>query len=229
MLASSKLDNVLKSATIVANLRTHGVFMPKQAIELMFGVYRRQLLATLLLRPDERFHVRELGRMTGIPVGSVHRELKAMAESGLLQREHEGNQVFYQANQACSIYNELAAILRKTIGLASLLQDALSSVTRDIEVVFVFGSMASGSQTQASDVDILVLGEVSLLNVVTALSPVQAVLGREINPVVLTVEKLIAQIKKKDRFATRVLEEPKIFVIGGEDEFTKLVEDKASG
>ena len=203
--------------------------MPKQAIELMFGAYRRQLLATLLLRPDERFHVRELGRMTGIPAGSIHRELKAMAESGLLLREHVGNQVFYQANQACSIYKELAAIFRKTIGLASLLQDALSNVARNIEVVLVFGSMAAGSQTHASDVDVLVLGDVSLLNVVKALSPVQAVLGREINPVVMTVDKLLAQIEKKDRFAMRVLEEPRIFVIGGEDEFAKFVEDKTAG
>jgi len=203
--------------------------MPKQAIELMFGAYRRQLLATLLLRPGERFHVRELGRMTGISAGSIHRELKAMAESGLLLREHVGNQVFYQANQACSIYNELSAIFRKTIGLASLLQDALSSVAREIEVVFVFGSMATGSQTHSSDVDVLMLGNVSLINVVKALSPVQAVLGREINPVVMTVEKFLAQLRKKDRFATRVLEEAKIFVIGGEDEFAKLVEDKATG
>lgn len=203
--------------------------MPKQAIELMFGSYRRQLLATLLLRPGERFHVRELGRMTSISAGSIHRELKAMAEAGLLQREHVGNQVLYQANQTCPIYNELAAIFRKTIGLASLLQDALGSVARDIEVALVFGSMAAGSQIPASDVDVLVLGDASLLNVVKALSPVQAVLGREINPVVMSVEKLLAQIKKKDRFAARVLEEAKIFVIGGEDEFAKLIEDKSTG
>jgi len=204
-------------------------YMPKQAIELMFGAYRRQLLATLLLRPGERFHVRELGRMTGISAGSIHRELKAMAESGLLLREQVGNQVLYQANQACPIYKELAAIFRKTIGLASLLQDALSSVAQDIDVVFVFGSMAAGSQIHSSDVDVLVLGDVSLINVVKALSPVQAVLGREINPVVMTMDKLLAQLRKKDRFATRVLEEPKIFVIGGEDEFAKFVEDKTAG
>jgi len=203
--------------------------MPKQAIELMFGSYRRQLLATLLLRPDERFHVRELGRMTGISAGSIHRELKTMAEAGLLLREHVRNQVLYQANQSCPIYSELAAIFRKTIGLASLMQDALGSVALDIEVALVFGSMAAGSQTHASDVDVLVLGDVSLLNVVKVLSPLQAVLGREINPVVMTVEKLLAQIKKKDRFAARVLEEPKIFIMGGEDEFAKLIEDRTAG
>ena len=78
--------------------------MAKQSIEFMFSPYRRQALATLFLRPDERFHVRELERLTGVSAGSFHRELKAMAESGLLLREKAGNQVFYQANSECSIY-----------------------------------------------------------------------------------------------------------------------------
>ena len=100
----------------------------------MFGSYRRKLLATLLLRAGERYHVRELGRMTGISAGSVHRELKVMAESGLLLREHVGNQVLYQANQDCPIYQELAAIFRKTIGLADLLHDALEDLADKILV-----------------------------------------------------------------------------------------------
>lgn len=202
--------------------------MPKQAIELMFGAYRRQLLATLLLRPDEKFHVRELGRMTGISAGSIHRELKAMAEAGLLLRERVGNQVFYQANQACAIYDELATIFRKTIGLATLLNDALSGLARDIEFVFVFGSMATGLQTSSSDVDLLVLGDVSLFNVAKALSPVQATIGREINPVVMKIDKFLALIGKKDRFATRVWEEPKIDVMGGEDEVAELIKNKTA-
>ncbi|MCG8369664.1 MAG: nucleotidyltransferase domain-containing protein, partial [Proteobacteria bacterium] len=127
--------------------------MSKQPIEFMFSPYRRQLLAVLFLRPDEQFHVRELERMTGVSAGSLHRELRAMAESGLLLREKIGNQVFYRVNTECSIYEELAAIFRKTIGLTSLLQDALSDLGDKIEVAFVFGSMASGRQTAGSDLD----------------------------------------------------------------------------
>ena len=197
--------------------------LPKQPIELMFGAYRRQLLATLLLRPGEQFHVRELARMTGISPGSIHRELKAMAESGLLIREQVGNQVFYQANQNCPIYKELAAIFRKTIGLKMIFQDALSGLTSKIDIALVFGSMASGNQSPSSDVDVLVLGDLPLLDVVKALSPVQAELGREINPVVMPVDRFAAQLHKQDRFAKRVLEEPKLFFIGDEDELGKLV------
>jgi predicted nucleotidyltransferase len=203
--------------------------MPKQPIEFMFSPYRRQALAVLFLRPDEQFHVRQLERMTGVSAGSLHRELKAMAESGLLLRENIGNQVFYRANTECSIYEELASIFRKTIGLTSLLQDALSDLGDKIEVAFVFGPMASGRQTAGSDLDICVLGEVSLRDVVKALSPVQETLQREINPVVMTPKKFSDQSRKKDRFVTRVLSEPILFVKATRDELAELTEDRATG
>jgi predicted nucleotidyltransferase len=203
--------------------------MTKQPIEFMFSPYRRQLLARLLLRPDEQFHVRELGRMTGISAGSLHRELKAMAESGLLVREKIGNQVFYRADTHCAIYEELAAIFRKTLGLASLLNNALSRIAGRIQVAFVFGSMASGQQNAGSDIDVCVLGDVSLLEVVKALSPVQETLGREMNPVVMTTKNFAEQSAKQDRFVTRVASEPKVFVVGDEDELAKLVEDWTTG
>lgn len=195
----------------------------------MFGAYRRRLLATLLLRPGEKFHVRALGRMTGISVGSIHRELKTMADAGLLLREHARNQVLYQANPACPIFEELAAIFRKTIGLADLLHGALSGLQSSIEAGFVFGSMASGQQIPSSDLDVLVLGKLKLIDVVKALSSVQADIGREINPVVMTVNELMRQVAKKERFAMRVLDEPKIFFIGDEDGFAKLIRDRIAG
>lgn len=195
----------------------------------MFSPYRRQVLAVLFLRPDEQFHVRQLERMTGVSAGSLHRELKAMADSGLLLREKIGNQVFYRANTDCTIYEELAAIFRKTMGLTSLLQDALSELGDRIHVAFVFGSMASGRQTAGSDLDICVLGEVSLREVVKALSPVQETLQREVNPVVMTPKKFSDLSGKKDRFVTRVMSEPIIFVKANSDELAQLVEDRAVG
>ncbi len=203
--------------------------MSKQPIEFMFSPYRRQVLAVLFLRPDERFHVRQLERMTGVSAGSLHRELKAMAESGLLLREKIGNQVFYQANLDCSIYEELAAIFRKTVGLTSLLQDALSDLSDEIQIAFVFGSMASGRQTAGSDLDICVLGRVSMLEVVRALSPVQETLQREVNPVVMTPKKFSDLSRKNDRFVTRVLSEPILFVKANRDELAELTEDRATG
>jgi len=203
--------------------------MTKQPIEFMFSPYRRQLLARLLLRPDEQFHVRELARMTGISAGSLHRELKAMSKSGLLLREKIGQQVFYRADTRCTIYEELAAIFRKTLGLASLLRNALSPIAGKIQLAFVFGSMASGRQKPGSDIDVCVLGDVTLLEVVKALSSVQETLGRELNPVVMTAKKFADQAAKRDRFVMRVLGEPKVFVNGNERDLAELAEDRTTG
>ena len=202
--------------------------MPKQVIDFIFSPYRRQMLAVLLLRPDEKFHVRQLERLTGISAGSLHRELKAMAGAGLLIRERQGNQVLYQADRSCSIFEELASIFRKTVGLGSLLQDALSPIADRIQIAFVFGSMAAGKQHAGSDLDICVLGDVEYVDVVKALGVMRENLYRDINPVVMTVSKYFDQLANHDRFVERVDHEPKIFVIGDEDEFGKLAEDWAA-
>ena len=202
--------------------------MPKQAIELMFGAFRRKLLGLLLLRPDERYHVRELARMTEISAGSLHRELKALSEAGLLIRDEVGNQVLYRAHQNCEIFDELASIFRKTTGLASLLRNHLSEISDRIDSAVVFGSMASGRQNSTSDVDVLVLGDVELINIVKALSPLSSTLRREINPVVMSVDKFAALLGEKDRFAMRVLAEPKLFIIGDMNELAKPGEDRTA-
>jgi predicted nucleotidyltransferase len=209
-------------------MRTSVFEMTKQAIELMFNSYKRRLLSMLLLRPGDRYHVRELSRMTGVPAGSLHRELKTMYDAGLLVREQVGNQVLYSADQDCPIFGELAAIFRKTTGLAYLLRDELDAVSDRIDSAIVFGSMASGRQISSSDVDVLVLGRLKLIDVVKSLAPVGQTLKREINPVVMTNDKFHSLVEKNDRFAMRVIEEPKLFVIGDEGEFAKLNQDRST-
>ena len=202
--------------------------MTKQPIDFLLSPYRRQVLALLLLRPDERFHVRELERLTGISAGSLHRELKAMSEAGLLIRAQQGNQVLYQADRSCSIFEELASIFRKTIGLGSELTTALAPIADRIDVAFVFGSMASGTQHAKSDVDICVLGEVELLDVVKAIGSLQESLRREINPVVMSARQFANDLANQERFAERLVAEPKIFVIGDENEFRKLTQNQTA-
>lgn len=202
--------------------------MPRQPIEFLFSPYRRQVLALLFLRPDEKFHVRQLERLTGISAGSLHRELKAMALAGILKRETHGNQVLYQVERACPIFEELAAIFRKTVGLASVLREGLTELADGIDFAFVFGSMASGDQHAGSDIDICVFGDIELFEVVKALGSVRDNLRREVNPVVMTTSRYIDQLGSGDRFAQRLESEPKIFLIGGESEFRELVQNRTA-
>lgn len=192
--------------------------MPTNPVALLFNAYRRQVLGLLLLRPEDSLHVRELSRLTGVPAGSLHRELRALTEAGLLLREPAGNQVRYRANRTCPIFPQLAEIFRKTTGLADLLRDALAPLADRIEAAFVFGSMAQGSETATSDVDLFVLGKASFVEVVAALAPLRERLGREVNPAVMRRAEFAAQRAKKDRFVKRVMAEPKLFVIGSADD-----------
>jgi predicted nucleotidyltransferase len=197
-------------------------------VELLFSAYRRKVLALLLLRPQERYHVREIARLTGIVPGSLHRELKQLAKAGLLVREESGNHVLYRANRACPIYEELAGIFRKTIGLADILREALQPLGNALELAFVFGSVARGEEHTDSDIDLLVLGSVGFVAVVSALADTHHQLGREVNPVVMTRAEFMQKFHAEDRFVRRIDGEAKIFVVGGEDDFGKLVEDRAS-
>ncbi len=195
--------------------------------DILFGSYRRQTLALLLLRPEERFHVREIARLTGIPAGSLHRELKLLAEAELLMRQCVGRQVYYQANRQSPIFAELAGIFRKTAGLADVLRAALLPLAKEVELAFVFGSMAQGAERSGSDVDLFVLGNVSFTAVVAALADVHELLGREINPVIMTCEDF-ARKYGADPFLQRVVKEPKVFVMGGADDLARFVADWAT-
>jgi predicted nucleotidyltransferase len=219
---------VLNSATLVLNMRSKKLPPAPLLVEILFGAYRRQILALLLLRPDESFYVREIGRLTGVPAGSLHRELKLLSDAGLLLRSVAGNQVRYQVDRTCPIQQELAGIFRKTAGLADVLREALAPIAGKIRLAFIFGSVAQGKERTTSDVDVLVVGSAAFAAVVEALSRAGVHLRREVNPVVMTRTAFAAKLDSRDRFMTRVAREPKIYLLGDASEFAELTEDRAA-
>lgn len=184
--------------------------------------YRRRVLCLLLLHPERALHVREIARLTGTTAGTLNKELTRLHAAGLLSRERVGNQVRYAANRASPIHAELAGIVRKTIGLADVLADALAPMAPSISAAFVFGSMARASETAGSDVDVMLIGSLTFGDAVKLLYPAQATLGREINPKVFSADEWRARLKAKDPFIREVLAQPKIFLIGNDDELEKL-------
>lgn len=186
--------------------------------DLLFKGYRKRVLGLLLLHPDKRYHVREIARLTGTVAGTLHKELKSLEEVGILLRESMGNQLHYYANKECPVYEELASILRKTSGVVDVLSDVLSSVSADIEVALVYGSMASGKAVSSSDVDLLIIGELEFKQAVKLLQSSEEILAREINPKIFTRKEWQQLKKKKAVFYKEVKENPKLFVIGNEHE-----------
>lgn len=193
--------------------------------DLIFSDYRRRVLGLLLLHPETTYHVRELARLTGTSAGTLHKELSKLTKGGVLRRQEVGNQVRYGANRDCPIFEELASILRKTTGLVDVLADALSSVENQIDLAFVFGSLARGEQNSNSDVDVMVVGELGFADVVQLLHPVQEALRREINPAVYSLAEFRRRAASGDSFIQEVLTKPKLFVVGNENELGKLTQD----
>ena len=193
---------------------------------VLFPGYRRRVLGMLLLHPEESLHGREIARRAGLPAGTLTRELKRLADVGLLNRERRGNQLVYSANRQSPIFEELAGILRKTSGLADVVAEALEPVTDRIEVAFIFGSVARGAETRGSDIDVLIIGSVDFGVVVDALHPAQQRLARDINPKVFSTREWKAKVRDRNPFVTDVLSKKKIFLVGDEDGLTELSRHK---
>jgi len=188
---------------------------------LLFPEYRRRVLGLLLLRPEEALHGREVARRTGLPAGTITRELTKLAQAGLLKREKRGNQQVYSANTAGPIFAELASILRKTSGLADVLTEALTPLTPKLGFAFVFGSVARGQETAGSDVDLMLIGDIGFRDAVEVLHPAQTVLAREINPKVFATSEFAIKARTEP-FLRDVLAKPKIFLIGNAHDLEEL-------
>ena len=193
---------------------------------LLFGAYRRQILALLLMHPEQSFHVREIARITGKQAGTLQRELSALAAAGLLIRRPSGNQVHYRANPACPIYEEMRSVLRKTFGVADVLRDSLEAVSRQIAVAFVYGSIARGEEGAASDIDVMIVGTLKFTDAVLALSSAEEVLRREINPHVYSTGEFRIKFNDAEPYLVRVVKSPKIYLMGNDHDLGELAKHR---
>ncbi len=187
-------------------------------IDLIFTGYRRQVLGLLLLKPDQAWHVREIARLTNTQPGTLHKELTKLAQAGILTRTEQGNQLWYQADTRCVVFEELASILRKTSGLADVLQQALLPVLGKLQFVAVFGSVASGKATATSDIDLLLVGDITFAEAVKLLYPTQQQLGREINPQLYSMAEWQKAVAAPSGFITELLESPLLMIAGDKDD-----------
>ncbi len=192
-------------------------------MDLLFPAARQRALAVLLLQPAAGFHLRELARLTGSHAGTLARELDKLTQAGLLLRSERGNQVLYQAQTRHPLFDDLAALFRKTHGLVPALREALAPLDGRIALALVFGSMARGTETAGSDVDLLVLGDVGFAELVQALFPMHDALRREVNPVLYSPQEFVERVQAGEAFARELLSKPKLWVKGADDDLAKLV------
>jgi predicted nucleotidyltransferase len=186
--------------------------------DALFSKTQQRVLGVLFGRPDQSFFANEIVRLSGVGVGAVHRELAALESAGLVTATRIGNQKHLQANRQAPIFQELRGIVLKTVGLADVLRGALAPLAARIGVAFVYGSVAKGSDTARSDIDLMVVGDrIEYGDIFRVAAEAEQTLGRKVNPTVLSRRELERE-SRDDGFHSRVLAQPKIFVIGSANE-----------
>jgi predicted nucleotidyltransferase len=191
----------------------------KSLADALLTKTQQRVLGALFGQPERSFYASELIRDTGTGSGAAQRELAKLEGSGLIVARRIGHQKHYLANVASPLFSEVRNIVLKTVGLAEPLRDALKPVSSAIRAAFVYGSVAKATDQSASDIDLMIVSDsLTYGDVFGALERVTRALGRKINPTVYTAAEFSRRAKKENAFVTRVLEQPKVWVIGSEHE-----------
>lgn len=189
----------------------------------LFPKVRQRVLAVLFGAPDRSFYANEVIALAQSGTGAVQRELAGLSEAGLLNVRKQGNQKHYQANASAPVFTELRSLVRKTMGLADVLRTALALLAAQIDVAFIYGSVARQQDTAQSDVDVLIVSNtLGYGEVFTALESATVSLGRKVNPTLYTSADLAKRVQNDNAFIARVWQQPKIWLVGSEEEIDAL-------
>jgi predicted nucleotidyltransferase len=201
-------------------------FSKTSLADALFPTVRQRVLAVLFGAPDRSFYGNEVIALARSGTGAVQRELKSLSSAGLLSVKKIGHQTHYQANETSPIFAELRAIVLKTSGMADVICRALLQLRTSITLAFVYGSTARGDDTGRSDIDLVVVSDaLSYGEIYNALEEVDVLLNRRINPTIFTSQELAKRISQDGNFIKKVLNGPKIWLIGSELELNRLLDD----
>ena len=187
--------------------------------DVLFSGVQQRVLGLLFGQPDRSFYGNEIAKLGATGRGALQRELERMTASGLVTMTQIGRQKHYQANRNSPIFQELRGIVLKTFGLADVLRAALLAQAPSVRCAFIYGSVAKGSDTANSDIDVMIVADgLSYSQLFEILAEAEATLGRKVNPTLYTTENFLSKRNGDNHFVTRVLDQPKIMLIGNEDD-----------
>lgn len=190
----------------------------RSAADALFPKVRQRVLAVLFGTPDRSFYANEVIALAQSGTGAVQRELAGLSEAGLLTVSKQGNQKHYQANANAPVFAELRGLVLKTMGLADVLRAALAPLAAQIDAAFIYGSLARQQDTAQSDVDVLIVSNtLGYGEVFGALEAAAVSLGRTVNPTLYTSADWTKRLHDDNAFATRVWQQPKIWLLGTEE------------
>jgi predicted nucleotidyltransferase len=191
--------------------------------EIFSSKARIEVLKLLLLNQAKTFYLREIAAKTGLPIQAIQREAARLLKIGLLGKSVSGNRTYYQVNKDCPIYPDLKAIILKSTGISYSLKQHLNSINPDdIRIAFIYGSYARNTENINSDIDLLIIGKLSGRKASSILSPAKAELKREINFNIYSEQEFKSRIRRKDHFISGILKEPKIYLIGNDNDLKRI-------
>ena len=184
---------------------------------------RQNILATLLLSPERRWYLSDLAQHLKVTPSSLQRELASLSEAGVLCREADGNRVYYQANSAFPLLPDLQGLFVKTVGLADQVWETLEPFWEEIDLAFIYGSVARGERTAQSDVDVLVVGSVGMADLALPLRELEQILQILVNVTHFTQAEFLDKWEKDNHFLRTILSDHKIFLKGSDHELANIV------
>jgi predicted nucleotidyltransferase len=184
------------------------------------------LLAATVMHPDKAWYLSNLARRLRVRPSTLQSSLAALVKAGVLTRRKEGNRVYFQADPNCPFLGELQGLIGKTVGLVDVLREAMTRFKKRVTVAFIHGSIARSAENSASDVDLIVIGDLGLEDISPALMKAEAELSRPVNASVYSPGEFAKKLASKNHFLTTILLKEKIFIFGGHDDLEKLAGHK---
>jgi predicted nucleotidyltransferase len=190
--------------------------------EILSSKVRAEFFRILFGTDFKEYYLRDIQRKAGFAIGTVQQEAAKLFKLSLVNMRRDGNRTYYKANKDHPLYPDIHNLVLKTYGLTDFLKMSLSVDT--ILYAFVFGSFATGTENAGSDVDLFIIGDIGLRSLSKLLKEPGSKISREINPHIMSIDEFTNRKKEKEHFVMRVIESPKIFIIGREHEFARLGE-----
>jgi len=190
-------------------------------IDVLFPQARKELLAATLMHPDRWWYLSEIASHLGRTPSSLQRELHRLTAAGILHTRKESNRLYYQPDPLCPFLPELTGLIVKTAGISDVLSEMLGKFKKQIAWAFIHGSIVRAEEFSTSDVDLLIIGQLTLSNLSTPLRESEKKLGRDVNPVLYTQKEFAKHIKAGQHFSRTVLASEKLFLLGDSIEFER--------
>ena len=180
---------------------------------LFISATRQKLINTFFYFPQEIFFVRQLVRLTGEEINSVRRELENLTKAGIIIPDRRGHRLFYGTNIKSPLFYDLLLIAHQSSGLGSSLSHRNEKIGNIKFLLYSF-NFAYKSVHSPDDIDLVIIGDVSYKEIESLIKEEEALIGREINYMIMDKNEFNLRRQKRDQFIVDFFLSAPLVIIG---------------